>query len=225
MDEQFINIGEILQSLRIYKGYNLEELAKDACSVEELQLIEKNEMNPTIDQLFKFANNLNVQITDFFEFASAGSINYVSAVNDLINRYKRERNYKTINQIIQREKENPLFNFPVGQQFLLWHEAICLYYLAEPEDRDKNHSIQLLNDAIKITNPSSKGLTEREIEIKMSLALIEKDDLHYEKAIEILKEIIEDIDKLPKLTDPKVRLRALFGLAQSLSKKKNMKNL
>lgn len=218
MKESIANLGEILQSIRVYKGIDIEELAEDICSVEELDCIEKNNQLPTIDQLFKLANKLNIQVSDFLEFTSAGSVNYVSAVSELIQKYKRKRNYYAINEIIQKEKENPLFNFPSGKQFLLWHEAICLYYLSETEKRDKAYSIKMLHDAIKLTNPSGKGLTEREIEIKVAMALIEKDDLNFELAISILKEVLEDMDKLPGLSEPKVRLRALFGLSQSLSK-------
>lgn len=217
MNENFVNIGEILQSLRVNKGLALEELAEGICSVEELDLMEKNKQVPTIDQLFMLANKLNVKLSDFFDFTSADSASYVSAVSGLINKYRRERNYKAIHEIVQREKDNPLFNFPSSQQFLLWHEAICLYYLADPDKRDKKTSIRMLNEALDLTNPSRKGFSEREIEIKMAIALIEKDDLNFEVAISILKEILEDIDKLPELSEPQVRLRALFGLSQSLS--------
>ncbi|MBS4179067.1 helix-turn-helix domain-containing protein [Lederbergia citrea] len=220
MGEIFVNIGEILQSLRVYKGLTKEELAEDICSVEELDLFEKNKQNPTIDQLIRFVNKLNVQLSDFFDFTSADSISYVSAVTGLINRYKRERNYQAIHEIVEREKKNPLFNMPSGKQFLLWHEAICFYYLSNPENRDKDRSIGMLNEAIRITNPSGKGLSERENEIKMAIAILEKDDLNFEKSITILKEIIEDIDQLPALAEPHTRLRALFGLSQSLSKLK-----
>ncbi|MBS4205725.1 helix-turn-helix domain-containing protein [Lederbergia citrea] len=220
MGEIFVNIGEILQSLRVYKGLTKEELAEDICSVEELDLFEKNKQDPTIDQLIRFVNKLNVQLSDFFDFTSADSISYVSAVTGLINRYKRERNYQAIHEIVEREKKNPLFNMPSGKQFLLWHEAICLYYLTDLEKRDKDRSIGMLYEAIDITNPSRKGLSERENEIKMSIAIIEKDDLNFEESITILKEIMEDIDQLPALAEPHTRLRALFGLSQSLSKVK-----
>ncbi|MBS4219848.1 helix-turn-helix domain-containing protein [Bacillus sp. FJAT-49711] len=218
MSENFVNIGEILQSLRINKGLAIEELAEDICSVEELDLMEKNKQVPTIDQLFRLANKLNVKLSDFFDFTSADSASYVSAVSGLINKYKRERNYKAINEIVQREKNNPLFNFPSSQQFLLWNEAICLYYLAEKDSRDNETSISMLNEALDMTNPTRKGLSEREIEIKMSIAIIEKDHMNFEKAISILKEILEDIDILPALAEPQIRLRALFGLSQSLSR-------
>ncbi|MBS4196813.1 helix-turn-helix domain-containing protein [Lederbergia citri] len=218
MSENFINIGEILQSLRVNKGLALDELAEGICSVEELDLMEKNKQVPTIDQLFRLANKLNVKLSDFFDFTSADSASYVSAVSGLINKYRRERNYKAIHEIVQREKNNPLFNFPSSQQFLLWHEAICLYYLADPDKRDKKTSIKMLNEALDLTNPSRKGFSEREIEIKMAIALIEKDDLNIEEAITILKGILEDIDKLPSLAEPQIRLRALFGLSQCLAR-------
>jgi len=218
MSEIFLNIGEILESLRINKGLALEELAEDICSVEELDLMEKNKQLPTIDQLFRLANKLNVKLSDFFDFTSADSASYVTAVSELINKHRRERNYKAIHEIVQREKNNPLFNFPSSQQFLLWHEAICLYYLVDPDKRDKKTSVRMLNEALDLTNPTRKGLSEREIEIKMAIALIEKDDLNFEEAISKLKEILEDIDKLPALAEPQIRLRALFGLSQSLSK-------
>jgi len=105
MNENFVNIGEILQSLRVNKGLTLEVLAEDICSVEELDLMEKNKQVPTIDQLFMLANKLNVKLSDFFDFTSADSASYVSAVSGLINKYKRERNYNAIIEIVHREKK------------------------------------------------------------------------------------------------------------------------
>ncbi|WP_163099235.1 helix-turn-helix domain-containing protein [Peribacillus alkalitolerans] len=218
MNENFVNIGEILRSLREYKGLEIEELAEGICSEEDLILFEKDRIDPTIDQLYHFARKLNVEVSDFFDFASAGSLNYVSAVMNLIKKYKRERNYYAINEIVQKEKENPLFNFPSSRQFLLWHEAICFYYLSEAGQRDKDYSIERLYEAIEITNPTKKGLTEREIEILMAIALIEKEAQNFEKAISLLKEVLEYMEHLPSLADPHVRLRALFGIAQSLSR-------
>nr|WP_144920891.1 helix-turn-helix domain-containing protein [Paenibacillus bovis] len=218
MGESFVNIGEILQSLRKYKGMSLADLAEDICTVEELTLIEKNKQVPTIDELFRLANKLNVNLSDFFDFTSADSMSYVSAVSGLIKKFKRDRNYQAIYEIVQREKKNPLFNFSSSKQYLLWHEAICLYYLARPKEREKEKSIQMLIEAIEMTNPSKKGLTEQEIEIKMSIALIEKDDQCFEKAIVLLKEILDDMDNLPSLSDSQIRLRALFGLSQSLTR-------
>ncbi|WP_108668922.1 helix-turn-helix domain-containing protein [Peribacillus acanthi] len=218
MNENYGNIGEILRSLREYKQIGRPQLAEGICEEDELEWFEKGKKDPTIEQLFKFANKLNVEITDFFVYASASSINYVTAVINLIFKYKRERNYYAINEIVQKEKENPLFGIPSNKQFLLWHEAICLYYLSEHGKRDKEYSIKMLYDAIEITNPHKKGLTERENEILLAIALIEKDDSNFEKAINIFKQVLDNMEMIPGLSDPRIRLRALFGLSQSLSR-------
>lgn len=217
MTIDYINFGEILHSLRVYKGMSAEDVAKDICPVDELNEFEKDNKYPTIDQLYKIASKLNVEPIHFFDFAAAGSVNYVTAVFDLINKYKRDRNYKAIHEIVQQEKENPLFSLPSSRQFLLWHEAICLYYLGEAGEKESERTIKMLYQAIELTNPSMRGLTEREIEILIAIALIEKDSRNYSEAITLLKEALEALEELPMIADPRVQLRALFGLAQSLS--------
>ena len=217
MGTENINFGEILHSLRVYKGIEIKELAQGVCSEEDLIEIEKNKKYPALDQIYSLAEKLNVEVSDFFDFASAGSVNYVSAVFDLIEKYKRDRNYSAIHDIVIREKENPIFSHPSSKQFLLWHEAISEYYLEGESKGNKDQVIKKLYDAIEITNPSRKGLTEREIEILVAIALIEKDASNFDNSINLLKEAIEDMDNLPSMSDPRVRLRALFGLSQALS--------
>lgn len=218
MGTENINFGEILHSLRVYKGIEIKELAQGVCSEEDLIEIEKNKKYPALDQIYKLAGKLNVEVSDFFDFANAGPVNYVSAVFELIKKYKRDRNYSAIFEIVITEKTNPLFSHPSSSQFLLWHEAISEYYLEGESKRDKNEVVKKLYRAIEITNPSKKGLTEREIEILTSIAIIEKDDSNYNEAITLFKEALEDMDKLPSLRDSRVRLRTLFGLSQALTK-------
>ncbi|NHM29490.1 helix-turn-helix domain-containing protein [Neobacillus terrae] len=217
MGTENINFGEILHSLRVYKGIEIKELAQGVCSEEDLIEIEKNKKYPALDQIYKLAEKLNVEVSDFFDFASAGSVNYVSAVFDLIEKYKRDRNYSAIHDIVLQEKENPIFSHPSSKQFLLWHEAISEYYLEGDSKGNKDEVIKKLYEAIEITNPSRKGLTEREIEILVAIALIEKDASNFEESINLLKEALEDMDNLPSMSVPRVRLRALFGLSQALS--------
>lgn len=217
MGSEYVNLGEILKSLRIYKGMSVDELARDICSPEDLLLFEKNKKYPAIDQLYQIASKLNVEVIQFFDFATAGSFNYVSAVFDLIKKYKRERNYQAIYDMVKHEKHNPLFNMPSNKQFLLWHEAVCIYYLGGKEQRGKERAVQMLHEALKLTNPARKGLTEREIEILIAIALIEKDDLQYDEAVKLLREALDALEELPVVSDPRVWLRALFGMSQSLT--------
>ncbi|PLR92684.1 helix-turn-helix domain-containing protein [Bacillus sp. T33-2] len=206
--------GEILESLRIYKGMTVLELASGICSEEELISFEKEEKYPTIDQLHQIALKLNVELNYFFDIASTGTFNYAIAVTELIKKYKRERDYKAIYEIIKKEQENPLFKHTSLRQFLLWHEGICVYYLFH----DKARSLALLNEAVSITNPSREELTEREIEILTSVAIIEKDSENLETAIKVFSEALTNLANLPHILDSRIWLRILYGLSQALSK-------
>ncbi len=215
MGVENMNLGEILKALRLYKEMSIEELAGDICSPEELRAYEEGYKYPAIDQLYKIASRLNIELNQLFDFATAGSFDYVTAVFDLIKKYKGERNYQAIYEIVQQEKSNPLFNLPKNRQFLLWHEAISEYYLNDAKEKDI--AVAKLYEALNETNSSRKGLTEREVEILIAIALIEKDDNEHEEAIALLKEALDALEELPVVSESRVWLRALYGLSQCLS--------
>jgi transcriptional regulator with XRE-family HTH domain len=208
------NFGEILKSLRAYKRLTVTELAEGICSEEDLIQFEREEKYPTIDQLYKIALKLNVELNHFFDIASTDTYNYAISVTELIKKYKRERDYAAINEIILKEQDNPLFKHTSFKQFLLWHEGICTYYLAE----DKEKSIELLYEALSMTNPERKDMTEREIEILTSVAIIKKDAGNLQEAVEVFQMALNNLTKLPQVQDSSIWLRILYGLAQALSK-------
>ena len=208
------SFGKILESLRIYKGLTLPQLAEGICSEEDMIQFEKEEKYPTIDQLYMIAMKLNVELNHFFDIASTGTYNYAIAVTELIKKYKRERDYNAINEIIKKEQGNPLFKHTSFKQFLTWHEGICIYYLND----DKERSVALLYEALDLTNSERKELTEREIEILTSVAIIEKDCGNLEASVEVFRESLNNLTKLPQVVDSKIWLRILYGLAQALSK-------
>ncbi|MCM3664084.1 helix-turn-helix transcriptional regulator [Mesobacillus subterraneus] len=208
------NFGEILKSLRAYKRMTLSELAEGICSEDDLLQFEKEEKYPTIDQLYKIALKLDVELNHFFDIASTDTYNYAIAVTELIKKYKRERDYAAINEIILKEQDSPLFKHTSFKQFLMWHEGICTYYL----DEDKDKSIGLLYGALSMTNPERKDLTEREIEILTSVAIIKKDAGNLEDAVEVFLMALNNLTKLPQVQDSSIWLKILYGLAQALSK-------
>ncbi|MEQ2527038.1 hypothetical protein WMO40_10015 [Bacillaceae bacterium CLA-AA-H227] len=215
MSLENINLGEILSSIRIYKNIEVEELAKDICTVDEMILFEKGKQYPTLEVLAKIAEKLNVDLSYFFTFSATGSFNYVVGVLDLIKKYKRDRNYNAIYEIVKREQNNPEFMHQSNKQFLLWHEGICIYYLYG----DKDKAYELLKTAIELTNLNNNNFTEREIEILTSLAIIEKDNANYERATKLCLEAYESLNKLPHLIDFTLRLRVLYALSQLLTRK------
>ncbi|MGD6875676.1 helix-turn-helix domain-containing protein [Bacillus infantis] len=208
------NFGEVLQSLRNYKGLSITEVSEGICSEEDLVLFEGGKKSPTLVQLANFADKLKVEINYFFNFSMTSSFNYVVAVFNLIEKYKGERNYKAVSEIIQREKNNPSFIHSTQKQFLLWHEAICIFYL----EGDKEKAVQHLKEAIRITNPEMAKLTEREAEILVSWAIIEKDDNNYQNSVELFEKVLEHLKDLPHLLNPKVLIKAIYALSQLLTK-------
>jgi transcriptional regulator with XRE-family HTH domain len=208
------SFGEILKSLREYKGFSVHELAEGVCSGEDMTQFEKEEKYPTVDQLYKIAVKLNVELNHFFDIASTDTYNYAMAVTELIKKYKRDRDYKAINEIILKEQDNPLFKHTSLKQFLMWHEGICTYYL----DEDKELSAALLFESLAMTNPDRKELNEREIEILTSVAIIEKDSGNLDAAVEVFVEALNNLTELPQVQDSSIWLKILYGLSQALSK-------
>lgn len=208
------NFGKILRSTRVFKGLNETQLAEGICTEEDIIQFEKEEKYPTIDQLSKMASKLDVELNHFFDIASTDTYNYAIGVTELIKKYKRERDYAAINEIIQNEQDNPLFKHTSFNQFLIWHQGICSYYLED----DRQKSIELLDQALDLTHQGEAAMTEREIEILTSMAIIEKDSGNLDKAVELFQKALNQLTELPQVQDSRIWLRILYGLAQALSK-------
>ncbi|MEW8972424.1 MAG: hypothetical protein AB2411_17490, partial [Mesobacillus sp.] len=203
------NFGKILRSTRVFKGLTETQLAEGICTEEDIIQFEKEEKYPTIDQLSKMASKLEVEFNHFFDIASTDTYNYAIGVTELIKKYKRERDYAAINEIIQKEQDNPLFKHTSFNQFLVWHQGICSYYL----EGDRQKSIDLLSKALDMTHKEEAAMTEREIEILTSMAIIEKDSGNLDKAVELFHEALNQLTELPQVQDSRIWLRILYGLA------------
>ena len=214
MSIESINFGEVLNSLRTYKKIEINELAEGICTPEDIELFERNHKYPTMEQLMKIAGKLNVQINYFFDITSSSHFNYVITIAKLIDNYKRERNYQAIYEVVQREKNNPLFGSISQQQYLIWHEGICVYYLKGSREL----AIELLKKAIKLTNPKYSNLTEIEVDILTSMALIEKDAQNFDAALSLFLEALNHIKELPYIKAPTLKIKILYGYSQLLTK-------
>ncbi|MDZ5471885.1 hypothetical protein SM124_09000 [Bacillus sp. 31A1R] len=176
-------------------------------------LFEKEKKFPTLEQLDQLTERLNLDLTYFFEMASKNKQNYFVAVQELINKYKRERNYKAIYEIVYREEENPSFQHTSLKQFLLWHKGICIYYLENNTDK----AMKFLYQAIELTNSKRKDFSEREIEILNSIGLILYENKDFQNAKITLNSALASLEKLPNIVDDRVVLKVLFSLSQVLS--------
>lgn len=207
------NIGEILQTLRMNKEISIEDLTKNICSVEEYEQFEKESAYPTVDQLYLLGQRLQVNLMYFFSMAKKSNQNYSQLIIKLIDKYKKERDYKTIHQIVLKEQKSPVFENVQLKQYLKWHEGICIYYL----HNDVQTAISILENAIKLTNQNMGDLTESELEILTSIAMIIYETKNYKEASLNFQRALDNLKSLPTIVDPKVKIRILFGYAQSLT--------
>ena len=203
-------IGDILKSFREYKKLSISELSEGICTDDELISFEKDKAYPRLDTVYKLAARLNIDVSYFFNVVSETKITYSSAVIQLIEKYKRERNYHAIYNIVQQETGNPLFSPPILAQYIKWHEGICVFYI----EKDLEKAESILNEAISITNPNRINLTERETEILNSIAILYYENNNFQSALPIYLEAQTNLDKLPHILNSKVRIRVLFGLSQ-----------
>lgn len=211
--ESVFGYGKILHDLRIYKKMDIQKLAEGICTEDELVQFEKEKLYPRIDQLHNFAIKLNVDLSYFYALTFKTPHNYTNAVFNLINKYKRERNYHAIYDIIKMEEGNPLFNETSLKQYLVWHQGICVYYL----ENNFYEAIKILYSAIDLTNPSRKNLTEREIEVLTSIAILNSHEKKFRHSITLLVKALANLEKLPNIIDPKSKLRVIFALSQALT--------
>ena len=65
----------------------------------------------------------------FFEAGELTPNDYSKEIKSTIRHYIRKRDYATVLHMVDKEKDNPMFQDPFHAQFFLWHEAICDYYI------------------------------------------------------------------------------------------------
>ncbi|MFE4707263.1 helix-turn-helix domain-containing protein [Peribacillus simplex] len=89
-----IEVGSVINELRIKQNLTREELAKDICEPNTLSDYERSITSPTIDELALFADKLKVDLPYFFTTKNEPIYNYIETIKLLINKYKRTRNYE-----------------------------------------------------------------------------------------------------------------------------------
>ncbi|MGE7215218.1 helix-turn-helix domain-containing protein [Priestia koreensis] len=206
------NIGEKIKELRLSLEISQNDLAKQICEPQDLEKIEKGDEYPTLPQLHTLAKRLGIPITYFFETNWNQNVDYVNSVKTLMRNYARDREYKALYEIVKREEQSDLFRDKLNKQFLMWHEGICVYHV----DKNKGRSLEMLYDALKITNREMNDFTEDEIQIMHSIGVIYflSDDV--EKALNIYREALNALEEMYNVADTKVYLRVVYGLSLAL---------
>jgi transcriptional regulator with XRE-family HTH domain len=165
----YSEIGKNIKELRKTIGLTQGDLADGICTQALISRIEKGDIYPSATVLYEISQKLGVDINYFFEIGTTPRLDYVKEVERQLKIARRTLQYNEMIEIVIAEEQNPLFKYNLkNQQLLYWHKGI--YQLEFINNMDK--SLEYFNKALSLTNHSNKALSEREIEISLSMAVI-----------------------------------------------------
>ncbi|PYZ91710.1 hypothetical protein CR194_18985 [Salipaludibacillus keqinensis] len=212
-------IGDRLKDLREHLSMSQKELCEEICTQGLISRIENNTATPTAPLLHQMAIRLGVDLNYFFDDISRNGINYVKETTNLIDSHIRDHHYPEVMKIIRFEKNNPLFKERHLKQYLLWREGICLFHM----NHDSHQALTLLDNALKLRVDSEKNLTENEIDILASKAIIYSKMNELDLAAEIYSKLLSQVDSLPMLSSQRLIIRILFNASRNEYDRKNFK--
>ncbi|QSX24195.1 helix-turn-helix domain-containing protein [Priestia megaterium] len=208
-----VKVGRLIKELRKKAGMTQKELAKDICTQAQISNIEKGEQYPSSIVLYDICRKLDVDMNYIFNLKNDMQTSYVGSIKEIIRKHIRNRDYDSVSYVISREKDNYLFKDIENQQFLLWHEGICDYYVL----KDKDKAISKLNDSLNLTIEPSKHCNERESEILNSIAIIYSEEREFEKAIIYYEKALKCNLLSSNLSSSIIKIRILYGLSKCLT--------
>lgn len=212
----YSGIGTLIKELRELLGITQSDLCRNICSQAQISKIEKGAVIPLSSTLFLICERLGISVNDFYEACKNKRVDYTKEVFKQVRKYIRARNYQEVMNIINIEKNGPAFQSNEGKQFLLWHEGICTYHLY----KNKKKAIELLKEALRMSNTAQNAYSMREIEILNSIGIIYDDSGEFNKAENVLSEALEGFNKISFKGDIQVKIKLLYNLSKSLTNSK-----
>lgn len=204
--------GQVLKELRKLAGLSQKELAEGICTQAQISKLEAGHEIPYSNTLYELSKKLGVDMNYFFDSMQTSQLDYVAEVKNLINDYKRKRDYRSIHNLINKHKNSPLFNNLYTRQFLEWHEVISNYHLKKAAGENV---ISRLHEIINHTRSKDNFFTEQEIEILISIAIIYNEEKEFKMAEYKYIEAMNHLQKLPQLQNNQIYIRICYGLSRN----------
>jgi transcriptional regulator with XRE-family HTH domain len=215
----FSQLGQVIKEIRQSIGMNQIDLCRGICNQSQLSKIENGESFPQAATLYMLSKRLGVEVNTLFEMTTNSRMDYVLEFQVLARDLVRDKKYKNLYELIQSEKNNPIFTKNAyNYQFLLWHEGISMYHF-------KNNAVAALNSlqrALNLTLSTNRYINEREMEIMNSIAVIYFEIEDYQKSIDLYNEILNSIRFPAQIYNYKIKVRIYYNLAKALTRQGNL---
>ncbi|PEI37425.1 helix-turn-helix domain-containing protein [Bacillus pseudomycoides] len=209
---EFYDLGTIIKELRILKNISQSELCRGICSQSQISKIEKGTIYPSSILLIQIAEKLGIDPNYIFALTKNKKLKYIENVKYVMRDCVKQKKYKELYEIVKIEKNKTNFLQKDDKQFLLWHEALAIFYV----NGSTKNAVDILNKALKLTSINSKFLSEKEINIVHSIAVIHAENKEYEKSINILKKILNNFNKIDFPKNKEIQLKIIYNLTKCL---------
>lgn len=209
---QYTTIGSTLKKFRLEMGMSQKQLAKDICTQAQISKIEKGDILPLSSTLSELTNRLGITLDYFFSVVKSPEFDYVNDFFYFLRKHVRDKEYDEALWMVQKEKNNPLFDSPEKKQFLLWHEGMCHFQI----HNDVDYATTCLYTALHLTSRINLIYSERQTEILNSLGIIHDQLKNFSKAAELFSLALDSLEKLPLIQDKKIQLRIYYNFSKTL---------
>ncbi|MBW3114359.1 helix-turn-helix transcriptional regulator [Bacillus sp. MCCB 382] len=204
-------IGKKIRELRQVVGITQGELAEGICTQALISRIEKGDIYPSATALYQISKKLGVDVNYFFEIGTTPRLDYVLEVERQLRRLRVKHLYGEMMDIVKVEEKNPNFTqTEPNMQLLLWHRAIYTQEILN----DNIEARSLLNRALELTYDTKKALSEREMEILLSIGNIDFSEENYDGAITYYEQVKNGLTASEYIHDKAVKTRLLYNLAR-----------
>ncbi|BCB05728.1 helix-turn-helix domain-containing protein [Bacillus sp. KH172YL63] len=208
-------IGKKIKELRRAVGLTQGELAEGVCTQALVSRIEKGDIYPSATALYQISRKLGVDVNYFFEIGTTPRLDYVKEVERQLRNFRVKILYEEMMDVVKAEQKNPLFfKDETNLQLLYWHKSIYKYEI----ENDKDGGIALLKEALSLTWNKKRAMTEREIEILMTLGVFEYGKGNMEESLKIYKEVRTTLQSNMQLNDKSIKTRILYNIARTLTR-------
>ncbi|GAB6560612.1 helix-turn-helix domain-containing protein [Bacillus sp. 3G2] len=209
---EFYDLGITIKELRMKKNISQSELCHGICSQSQISKIEKGMIYPSSILLYQLSERLGIDPNNIFALSQNKKLKYVENVKYVMRDCTKQKQYNELYEIVKQEKNENNFQLKEDKQFLIWHEAIAIFYV----NKSIKTALNLLHSALKLTVTNGNFLSEREIDIMQSMAIFHWANKEYEKSITILRRCLTNFNKLDFPRDKEIKLKIIFNLAKIL---------
>ncbi|MGG1630224.1 helix-turn-helix domain-containing protein [Rossellomorea sp. NRS-1567] len=208
-------IGKKIKELRKVVGLTQGDLAEGICTQALISRIEKGDIYPSATALYQISQKLGVDVNYFFEIGTTPRLDYVKEVERQLRNLRVKLMYDEMIEMVRTEEKNPLFfRNQTNLQLLYWHKSIYIFEI----EKDRDAGLALLKTALSLTMNKKRAMTEREIEIHMTLGVFEYGNGHLEKSLTLYEEVRSALQSSTQLNDKSIKTRLLYNIARTLTR-------